>query len=238
MVSRETLITEGADRLGVELDTPTLARLVMLSDLLVDRAIPRGLLAQGERDRVLPRHLLEALALVRWLPQGAYIDVGSGAGLPGLVLACVRSGPSTLVEVQGRRAGFLREAVHALDLTVEVVQDRVEAVCRSDRREGASAVTARALAPIAEALELIVPLCAVEGVIAIPVGELTSTELAQAGAAADALGGAAPRLERFEVPGATESRWAMIVRKLRSTPDRYPRLPGPRRRLPAGGDVV
>lgn len=239
MVSRETLRRDlrlaGVDAIGDE----ALQRLLDLTRILEERAVPRGFVATGDRGRVVPRHILESAAVLQWLPrEGSVVDVGSGAGLPGLVLACLREDPVVLVEAQARRAAFLRETAHQLGIQVEVLHASAEDAARGALREAASAATARALARPPVALELTLPFVAPEGMVALLTGPQDGVAMAAAGAASDVLGGSVPRLERFEVPGANEARWVMIVQKLRNTPDRFPRPPGPRRRRPAGGDVV
>lgn len=237
MVSRETL-RKALNSLGVAAGITDVALdiLLDLARLLEERAVPRGFMSAGERDRIVSRHILESAALLRWLPSsGAIVDVGSGAGLPGLVLACLRGDQVILLEPQSKRAAFLEETARLLSVSVEVRRERAEDACRRGLREGAAAATARALARPPVALELTLPLVAPEGIVALLVGPQSPEAVAAAGAAADILGGAAPRVERFEVPGADEARWVMIVQKIRTTPDRFPRPPGPRRRRPAGG---
>lgn len=241
MVSRETLLADGLRSIGLPhpISDDALRRLSDLAMLLGGRAVPRGFLGPRERERIVPRHVLECAALLRWLPDaGPIVDVGSGAGLPGLVIACLVPGPIVLVESHGRRAAFLREASFHLGLPVQVVERRAEEAGRGEFRESAAAATARALAPAPETLELTMPFVRPGGVVVVLVGRPDEQAVAATGAAADVLGGAIPRAERFEVPGAKEARWVMIVQKLRDTPDRFPRPPGPRRRRPAGSDVV
>jgi 16S rRNA G527 N7-methylase RsmG len=118
MVARETTVAEGLDELGIasrRKSGPEL--LARLGEILLERAIPAGFLGPREGSRLLPRHLLEAAVLLRWIEPGArVIDVGSGAGLPGLALACLHDGPVTLVESMQKRCDFLRETVSLLGL--------------------------------------------------------------------------------------------------------------------------
>ncbi len=240
MVSRATLIADGLRFLGLSaFDPEGVERLVALEQYLAKGATSRGFLGERDRGRILSRHLLESAALLRWLPEaGPIVDVGSGAGLPGLVVACLHPGPLILIESQARKAAFLREVAYEVGATVEVVHARAEREGHSRRREAATAATARALAPVPVALELTMPFIGVDGIVALLVGPQDDEGVASAAAAADALGGAPPSIDRFEVPGAKDARWVMIVRKLRTTPDRFPRPPGPRRRRPAGADVM
>jgi 16S rRNA (guanine527-N7)-methyltransferase len=244
-------------------------RLASLADALERKAIPRGLLGARELERIVPRHVIECAAMAKWIDQaGSIVDVGSGAGLPGLVLACLGLGPITLVEAQARRAAFLRETIHDLSVEASVVQARAEDVARGPRREEFACAVARALARPATALELMLPLVAVGGAAMILIGHSdakdssscdsggngsneAAPETASGGAAATAavtgagrtsdvaaaaemLGGGAPEPAQFAVPGVKESRWVVIVPKVRPTPDRYPRGAGSRKRRPLG----
>lgn len=261
MVTRETSVSAGLASLGVlaGLAEPDSAveRLERLAEILEREAIPRGFLGPSEGPKMAARHVLEAAALATVLqPTGTLIDVGSGAGLPGIVLAGLwRDGEIVLIEPQARRAAFLRRLVSELGLgRCSVRQSTAEEAARSDLREAADAVVARAVALPPVALELTLPLARVGGDVAIPVGhpreaaggreESTGPtepfreagpDEAAVGPVAELLGGGHPALRRFEVPGAPGARWVMLVRKLRSTPDRYPRRPGVPRRRPLDG---
>jgi len=143
---------------------------------LVRRWAPRlDLVAGGDLARFEERHIddsLKAAKLIESAPEGPCIDVGSGAGLPGVVLAI--AGPQRhwrLLEPRRKRAGFLEEVVRELDLDCEVVGSTAEQAARSPRFAGAHAVaTARALAPPAAAAALVVPWVAPAGVGVIFVG--------------------------------------------------------------------
>lgn len=130
-VSRETTSAEVfGDRLEV-------AR--RFADILRTDGITRGLIGPREADRVWERHVLNCAALAPALPdESSVLDVGSGAGLPGLVLAIARPDTAvTLLEPLQRRVNFLREAIAALGLSVTVVRGRAEDVVRLRRaRDG------------------------------------------------------------------------------------------------------
>jgi 16S rRNA (guanine527-N7)-methyltransferase len=167
MVARETSIATGLHELGIRASDEAVLRLESYARLLAARGISEGFLGPNERDRIVPRHILEACALARHLPaEGTVIDVGAGAGLPGIPLACLERWDVTLADSNERRATFLRDVVDALDLSTEIVVGRAEELGRSSLRDSFAAAVSRALAAPPVALELCLPFVAVGGVYA------------------------------------------------------------------------
>ena len=144
---------------------------------LVREWAPRlDLVAPGDLTQFEERHIgnsLRLLPLVRSLGPGVAIDVGSGAGLPGLPLAIAEPDRVwRLLEPRGRRAAFLEEAVRSLGLSCEVVRATAEEAAGDPRLARAHVVaTARAVAAPRGALGLLEPLVAEDGVAALFVGE-------------------------------------------------------------------
>lgn len=157
--------------------------------LLAGPGVERGLIGPREAPRLWERHLLNCAVLADGIPTGAGVcDIGSGAGLPGLVLAIRRADLSvTLVEPLLRRSRFLQEAVEELSLAnVEVVRARAEEL--HGRREF-DVVTSRAVAPLGRLLRWSMPLVSQGGILLAMKGasaaeEVTASgrELAEAGA--------------------------------------------------------
>jgi 16S rRNA (guanine527-N7)-methyltransferase len=136
-----------AAQIGAALPSGAADLLDAFGDLLSSRAVPLGLMSASDRDRVLERHVLDCLraaAVFRSEDHTAW-DLGSGAGLPGIVLACALPERSFhLVESRERAVAFLELAVERLALTnVEVLPSRVEEVMAQ-----ADVATARAFAPL------------------------------------------------------------------------------------------
>jgi 16S rRNA (guanine527-N7)-methyltransferase len=134
------------------------------------------LVAPGDLARFEERHIddcLRAVPLVETLPPGPAIDVGSGAGLPGVVLAI--AAPSRtwrLLEPRTLRAAFLEEVVRTLDLSCEVLRLTAEAAARDPSlAAGHVLATARALAPPPQAFAMLAPLVRRDGVRLVFVGE-------------------------------------------------------------------
>lgn len=135
------------------------------AEMLVTDGVVRGLLGPREADRVWERHLLNCAAVAELVPFGVkLIDVGSGAGLPGIVLAVARPDLRiTLVEPMARRVTFLIEAVTALGIADRVTVERCRAGEAVDRIPPAEVVTARALARLDQLAKWCLPLTAPDG---------------------------------------------------------------------------
>lgn len=160
--------------------------------LLSDAGVERGLLGPREAPRLWERHLLNCAALAEAIPPAATVcDVGSGAGLPGLVLAILRPDLRvTLLEPLLRRSTFLTEAIDALGLgSTRVVRARAEQHHGVERFD---VVTSRAVAPLARLLEWSMPLVAPRGIMLAMKGVSLEAELEEAGPTLRRLGCAAP----------------------------------------------
>lgn len=157
------------------------------ADLLVGDAARRGLIGPREAPRIWDRHLVNCAVVAEAFPSGSrVVDVGSGAGLPGLVLACVRPDLHVdLVDTLSRRTRFLSEAVDLLELgdRVRVVTGRAEDRAVRDLVGGTSWVTARAVAPLERLAEWCLPLLAPGGVLVAIKGAGAEAEVARAQAA-------------------------------------------------------
>lgn len=150
-------------------------RLAAYEALLAAWAPRFDLIAPGDLGRLRERHIddsLRALPLLGSLPEGPCIDVGSGAGLPGVPLAIASGRPWRFLEPRAKRAAFLEEVCRELELQeCEVIARSAERVSEDPRlRRGHAAATARALAAPARALELCAPFVAAGGVVVLFVG--------------------------------------------------------------------
>jgi 16S rRNA (guanine527-N7)-methyltransferase len=163
------------------------------ADLLAGPGIVRGLLGPREADRLWERHLLNCAQIAGLIPRpSTLLDIGSGAGLPGLVLAMLLADVRvTLIEPMARRVAFLEECVTDLELAnVTIVRSRAEDLAG---QYAADVVTARAVAPLDRLAGLAVPLLRPGGMVLAVKGDRASEE-------ADA---AAPVLRRLGVSEVT-----------------------------------
>ncbi len=152
-----------------------------LAELLATAGVERGLIGPREVSRLWERHLLNCAALCQVLPTGVEVaDLGSGAGLPGLVLAVARPDLAvTLVEPMQRRTDFLEEAARELALD-NVVVTRARAEELHDALS-VDVVTSRALAPLPRLLGWSLPLCRSEGIVLAIKGRSAREEVDQLG---------------------------------------------------------
>ena len=178
--------------------TPELARRVFSSDRLplieayaaslATDGVVRGLIGPREAPRLWERHLLNCAVLAEVIPEGATVcDVGSGAGLPGVVLAIARPDLAvTLVEPLLRRSTYLTEVTEQLGLaTVEVLRARADELHGKRRFD---VVTSRAVAPLERLLGWSMPLVAPEGTLLAMKGSSISDEIAAAAAVLAGMG--------------------------------------------------
>jgi 16S rRNA (guanine527-N7)-methyltransferase len=166
-------------------------------DLLIDVGIERGLLGPREAVRVWERHILNCAVIEPVFAPGTSVcDLGSGAGLPGIVLALARPDLRlTLLEPLLRRATFLEEVVAELELTqVTVMRARAEDAAKSMRVD---VVTARAVAPLDRLARWAMPLLAPGGELVAIKGSGAAEDLAAAGPALARLGLRRSRLESY-----------------------------------------
>lgn len=231
-------LAEAGRWLDMALDGPQLDRFAALVELLVAGNRRLNLTADATTDELLHKHLVDALVHWRALaaePGETIVDIGSGAGLPGLGLAIL--GPEcdvVLVESHQRRADFSREAAAGLGLSnVTVLPHRVEEVGRDPVwREHCRRATARRLAELSILLEYTLPLLAVGGRAVFAKGEKLEEELAAAAGVSELLGGGPPSVLAVPLPPPSaaaygaETRRFVVVTKVAPTPDTYPRRPG------------
>jgi 16S rRNA (guanine527-N7)-methyltransferase len=137
----------------------------------------QNLVSASTLEHAWDRHILDSAQLVPFEPRvgATWVDIGSGAGLPGIVIACLVEGPVTLVEPRALRARFLERIVDELSLKASVVQARAEQVLGQF-----DVITGRAVAPLDRFLEISRHLSTGKTVWALPRGKNAQSELAEA----------------------------------------------------------
>jgi 16S rRNA (guanine527-N7)-methyltransferase len=195
---------------------------------LVTSGVERGLIGPREAPRVWERHVLNCAVVAEIVPTGArLVDVGSGAGLPGIPLALARPDLQVvLLEPLARRAEWLREVTADLGLAVEVERGRAEERDVRRRWEGADVVTARAVAPLARLAGWCLPLLRSGGMMLALKGDSAAAEVERDAAAVRSAGGGGPRIVRCGAGIVEPLSTVVVVERVRGSG----RPGGPRRR--------
>ena len=229
--------------LGFDLSAAQLEAFAFFRDRIVEASTRFNLTAVRDPKAIEQRHFLESLALGRLLldegalpPHGdcTALDLGSGAGFPGLPLKIALPLLHIyLLEANGKRCQFLRETVEALGLAeIGVLEGRAEAFARtSDHRAAYDLVLARAVAPLPLLIEYALPFLHIGGLLAAPKGSAAPTELAAAGPALRDLNGEVRAVVPFVQPGAARQT-LILIKKIGPTAERFPRKAGIARKRP------
>jgi 16S rRNA (guanine527-N7)-methyltransferase len=155
----------------------TFEKLEAYVELLREEAARQNLVSASTLDHLWDRHILDSAQLVRFEPRAgaSWVDIGSGAGLPGIVIACLVEGPVTLIEPRRLRTDFLHRVCESLRIGANVVPARAE------RAEGSyDVLTARAVANMAQLLKISAHLSTRKSLWVLPKGRSAQTELAEA----------------------------------------------------------
>lgn len=226
--------TSAVRLLGLDLDQTALDRLDHYRDAILAGSERFNLTAIRNAEGIERRLFLDALALVAALQQRdllstgvRVLDIGSGAGLPGIPVEICRPGlRMTLLEATGKKCTFLRETIAALGLdNADVVEGRAEELAHDPAlRESFDLVIARAVAALPVLVEYALPFLRVGGHLAAPKGTGADREVAEAEKALDELGGVVRELVTLPVEDVAST--LVLIEKVRPTPERYPRRTG------------
>ena len=212
------------DALG--LDKSCIPTLEEFTALMLERNQVMNLTAITEPKDVASLHLLDSLALIQvsGLEAETVVDVGAGAGFPGMPLAIARPGLHvTLLDSLGKRVDFLREACKTLHLNnTECIHARAEEFA-GERRETFDVSVSRAVAAMPVLCELCLPLVKVGGRMLAMKSSHTEEEIDHAKAAIKILGGQIEWVRDYTIPTTDVVHRAVCIRKISPTPKKYPR---------------
>jgi 16S rRNA (guanine527-N7)-methyltransferase len=199
-----------------------------------------NLTAIRDSEGIRAKHFLDSLScllILRDNPPTRMVDIGTGAGFPGIPLKIILPNMYlTLVESVGKKAGFCKHIVTTLGLEhVEVLQDRAEELGHNFKhREKYDWALARAVANMPTLVEYLLPLVRVGGAILMQKGESGPAETQSAERATHLLGGRLRQVRKVNLPGIAEDRYFIVVDKVATTPPQYPRRVGVPAKTPLG----
>jgi len=228
-------LNAGAQKLGLYLSPKQLEQFSIYYQELVDWNRRVNLTSITGYEEVQVGHFLDSLTvtLAMKLPAGVgsfgIIDVGSGAGLPGIpVKILLPDVKLVLLEATAKKANFLRHLIAKLVLdNVEVVVGRAEEVAHDAQfRERFELVLSRAVAPLPTLAELTLPFCAVGGSFVAQKKGAIDLEVSKASRAITMLGGNLREVKGVDLEEFSDKRWLIVVDKVMPTLQQYPRRPG------------
>lgn len=231
-------LVEGTRQLGLNLTRVQIEKFEDLYKILVEWNERFNLTAITEYEQVQIRHFLDSLSCVLAFKQQnfqpgdgplACIDVGSGAGFPGLALKiyCPQI-EMTLLEATGKKVEFAGFAIQHLGLKrIQAIKGRAEELGQAlEHRECYDVVLARAVAELPVLVEYLLPLCRPGGLVIAQKGASAQEESQMAEYAISVLGGRLKKIVPIELSGLAETRNLVLIDKVARTPDKYPRRPG------------
>ena len=224
--------------LDIELSDEQLLQFERLTQLLLTWNQRMNLTAISDPAEIAVKHYLDALTLKRVLPEcdGLHlIDVGAGAGFPGLPMAIAFPQlQTTLMDSTAKKLRFIDHAAESLGLhKVRTLHARAEDAGRDQRhRQAYDIVVARAVARLPVLVEYCLPLCKLGGQVIAMKGASAFDETNAAAKAIDAFGGELFAIEEIRLPTLDHPRYLIVIDKVAETPKRYPRQAGTPSRQP------
>ncbi len=220
-----------AQKAGFSLDDAQLNQFTVYSTLLSQWNEKMNLTAITEPDEIVLKHFVDSIYGIKFLGGAkTLIDVGTGAGFPGVPLKIARPELSlTLLDSLNKRLTFLEEVKNQLKMSdVTCVHSRAEdgAKAGTPLRESFDAAVSRAVANLSCLCEYCMPYVKVGGVFLAYKGSEVDDELADAQNAIELLGGEVTGVFKYTLPETDINHSIVVIKKIRSTPDKYPRLQG------------
>ncbi len=222
------ILKSGSIELGYELNDEQIEKLVKYSELLVSWNEKMNLTAITDEESIATKHFLDSMsAISTGYVKGRTIDVGCGAGFPGLVLKIAKPDIDlTLLDSLNKRITFLKAVCEELNIEdVRFEHSRAEDGARR-MREQFDTVVSRAVANMSVLSELCIPFLKIGGRFLALKGPLADEELKEANRAISILGGEVEDIFQAKIPHTDLSHKIIIVKKVRHTPMQYPRKAG------------
>ena len=226
MINYDLLESE-LDKIGITLDEYGLDRFDQYADRLISWNRHINLTAITDPDEIVIKHFVDCLHILRYVNFSAgqqLVDVGCGAGFPGLPLLIANPKLEvTFVDSVRKKLGFIKEALNNAGIIGRVKHARAEEIGKdSEFRESFDYATARAVAPLNVLCEYCLPLVKVGGLFISMKGSNAESELDEAQNAIRKLGGELVKFDKFELSNG-DKRSIIIIRKITQTPTKYPR---------------
>lgn len=228
----ERLITDVQSLIGYTLNQRQISALKIYEQELLKWNSKFNLTAIRDIEGIRTKHFLDSISCLlafRDNPPAKLIDIGTGAGFPGILIKIMYPALQlSLVESVGKKTQFCRHIVNMLDLTrVEVIQQRAEELGHlNEHREKYDWAVARSVANLPTLVEYLLPFVKIGGAILAQKGENGPAEVHQASHAIQVMGGSLRQVKSIVLPGVAEERYLIIIDKIAACPPQFPRRAG------------
>ncbi len=225
----KTYFKEIGSKLNIELTDEMIEQFFLYKNLLLEWNEKINLTAITEEKEILIKHFIDSLTIEKYIPQNArIIDVGTGAGFPGIPIKIVRPDVEVvLLDSLNKRINFLNEVIEKCGLKkITTIHGRAEEVAhKKEYREQFDFSTARAVANISTLSELCTPFLKVGGVFICMKAD-AAEEMEKAKKALEILGMNEEKIAHISLPNIGDSRTIILYKKTKNTPTKYPRKAG------------
>ena len=224
------ILNDKCQKIHIKLREEQIKKFYTYMNLLLEWNEKMNLTAITEPNEVILKHFIDSLTISKYIEDDStVIDMGTGAGFPGIPLKIVREDINiTLVDSLNKRIKFLDEVIDKLDLqNIETVHARAEEFGRGVKyREKFDYATSRAVANLSILAEYLIPLVKIKGKVISMKGSTVDEEIENSRKAINVLGGKISGIDEFDLPDSDIKRNIIIIEKIRNTSNKYPRKAG------------
>lgn len=223
----EKIFLENSDKMQIEVKN--IEKFYKYMQLLLEWNEKINLTTIVEPEQIIVKHFLDSLTIKKYIEDKKnIIDVGTGAGFPGMPLAIEKNNNVTLLDSLNKRINFLNDVKEKIGLeNVVTVHSRAEDAAKDKKyRECFDYAVSRAVAPMNVLLEYLLPFVKVGGKVICMKGPNVKEEMDNSEKVAKILGGKIEKVEELEIPEIDMKRTAVIVKKIEKTSSKYPRKAG------------
>ncbi len=218
------------NEININIDEKTGESFYKYTKLLLEWNEKINLTAITDMNDIILKHYVDSLTINKYIEEGKeIIDIGTGAGFPGIPLKILNpNNKFILVDSLNKRINFLEEVKKEINLNkIEMVHARVEDLAKNEQyRENVDIAVSRAVANLSTLLEYMLPFVKEKGLCICMKGPNINEELEDAKKAIDVLGGKIETIKNIRLPDSDMERNIVVLRKIKSTPNKYPRKAG------------
>lgn len=223
-------IKNQAQKLEVNIDYEQAEKFYLYTNMLLEWNEKINLTAITDLDEIIQKHFIDSLTINKYIEENAsIIDVGTGAGFPGIPVKIVRDDINvTLLDALNKRLNFLKEVIKQSKLTnIKTIHARAEEAGKNKNlRESFDIATSRAVAPLNVLVEYLLPLVKIGGKCICMKGSNAKEEIENSRKAISILGGKIAEIQELELPNSDMKRTIIVIKKEKNTPAKYPRKAG------------